>query len=662
MRGAWRRAPHRYTSTSRCLLLCLAVLSFRKRVNVFLGLERACAPCRADDASDRQLWPSTINGHRYTATARLATGPVAGKCTPVTDGVRSGASKITRHASKLRQQISKLPWVYVGLGLAIFLLPNAVGAALAVGSLYIAKRRPAQSASKEPETSEAWRTIVPGGGDGDSSSIPRVVTGTCYTYSEPFLNAILVETWPVLTEYISTLLRSNVERALEKKLPRFLKGAQFGDLDFGDTAIRVEQISVQPFVNQTYLGESRDMEIECQVVWDTDIAVSLSLGGKTVNLGVDRIDVNGRLCIYLNNALARLPFYSGVRIYFASTPDISVEIAGGDPKWLDWVERIIADVVKQQLSSRLVLPNILAIQMDRRHEETWFQLKRVLPHGVITVHICQAEDLAAADTSLLPWQPDSSDPYFEMQIGAQTWATTVRANTLNPKWNEAEGTHTFVVHDLSRQLLTLKCFDEDTGTRDDFLGDVSVNLKEMVPVKAEPEWLPLEHTPKGYGGRVQIRFVSWSTLTLDANSLNAVTRDGRVAVLFVGVSRVSLRRNSLSDWPNLDSAYIQVEISSPRYAFSWKSRRVRADSSGVAVLEQVLPPAVMPRGAIGDLQCRVLAKHPNTRDGNAVLNEVASYSIEKLLVCGDCTDKPCLNINGVAELELIVQARASVPS
>merc|ERR1719172_109896 len=110
------------------------------------------------------------------------------------------------------------------------------------------------------------------------------------------------------------------------------------------------------------------------------------------------------MCVYLKRALPRVPFYTGLRLYFADAPRVYLDFTGG--RVGDWLERIISSVIVAQLGKRLVLPEAINILLDKgkaSDPEGWFQLHRILPEGVVRVSVSEAEDLAAMD-GMMPWQ------------------------------------------------------------------------------------------------------------------------------------------------------------------------------------------------------------------------------------------------------------------
>ena len=67
----------------------------------------------------------------------------------------------------------------------------------------------------------------------------------------------------------------------------------------------------------------------------------------------------------------------------------------------------------------------------------------------------------------------SSDPYVKFRCGRFKYRSAVIHRNLNPEWNES---FTFKTTDLSHAPLTIRVYDYDFGSLDDFMGRTSVNL------------------------------------------------------------------------------------------------------------------------------------------------------------------------------------------
>ena len=81
-----------------------------------------------------------------------------------------------------------------------------------------------------------------------------------------------------------------------------------------------------------------------------------------------------------------------------------------------------------------------------------------------------AVDLPHVD---LPHCTGSSDPYVKFKCHSFKYRSSVIYRNLNPEWSEA---FSFKIADPSHTPLTLKVYDHDFGSLDDFMGRGSVDL------------------------------------------------------------------------------------------------------------------------------------------------------------------------------------------
>lgn len=114
--------------------------------------------------------------------------------------------------------------------------------------------------------------------------------------------------------------------------------------------------------------------------------------------------------------------------------------------------------------------------------------------GQLRIDLFEAENVEAADRS------GKSDPYCEVRINDhKVFKTDIKKKTLNPVWNE------FCQVDLRNKLkdvVELRIYDWDIGpAKDDFLGSVKLDLKDLEAMKKTPQTLSLD----GHRGHLKIQ-------------------------------------------------------------------------------------------------------------------------------------------------------------
>eukprot|EP01105_Mastigella_eilhardi_P020016 TRINITY_DN4741_c0_g1_i1.p1 TRINITY_DN4741_c0_g1~~TRINITY_DN4741_c0_g1_i1.p1 ORF type:complete len:1062 (-),score=244.48 TRINITY_DN4741_c0_g1_i1:53-3190(-) len=105
--------------------------------------------------------------------------------------------------------------------------------------------------------------------------------------------------------------------------------------------------------------------------------------------------------------------------------------------------------------------------------------------GVAILRVIEAKNLTAMDMNGL------SDPYVVVSYGKQTHKTKIVTKTLDPVWNEDV---VFKVEE-GDQPITFAVWDWDRLSEDDRIGDTSLFLSEIEPMKGYDVWADLNQDP-----------------------------------------------------------------------------------------------------------------------------------------------------------------------
>ena len=104
---------------------------------------------------------------------------------------------------------------------------------------------------------------------------------------------------------------------------------------------------------------------------------------------------------------------------------------------------------------------------------TWLeQNERLIANGTLTLTLLSGKGLMAADAN------GFSDPYVKLTLGKVHKKSKTVPKTLNPMWDEPfefKG----LLAELADQSLHLECFDHDTFSKDDKLGDAHIQLSAL---------------------------------------------------------------------------------------------------------------------------------------------------------------------------------------
>lgn len=370
---------------------------------------------------------------------------------------------------------------------------------------------------------------------------------------DDWMNDLLLELWPSIGQYIANLLKTSVEPAIKNAVPSVLRNVHFESIEFGTKPVqfkshRIIKNSTSFSKNALQMcsvasfSEVLNLELQMELVYEGNANVLLAVSGA--KLGVSNISLRGPMVIRMWHLIPRPPFFYGLSIYFPNPPVLEMTwegIAG----MLDAFSAIPSQVEKvalRQLCNRLVLPNRIAVVTAAAVENAdIFWLKRPSYHGILSITVLQAESLAVGDPSWVPGLQGTSDPYVIVNLGAQEIRTKVKYRTLNPVWqNEV---HNFLVDDEKIQVASFAVYDYDHVGEDDFLGDASIPVSELLDrVGKGPMWVDLEDHggDEGHcrelGSRLQIEPI-WRPLFRDRDMAKQIPRgsDTITCVLYVGL-------------------------------------------------------------------------------------------------------------------------------
>ena len=134
--------------------------------------------------------------------------------------------------------------------------------------------------------------------------------------------------------------------------------------------------------------------------------------------------------------------------------------------------------------------------------------------GRMVVSLRGGENLVKADVIT-----GSSDPYVVVRCGSEKQKTAIKYHTLNPTWNQ---TFEFPVNPVQRVSgrMLLECRDHDLLSVDDFLGNATIELRD-VPDDGSTQELSLDLEGVAHGIlNISVRFVPMGT-ALDVAELAA---------------------------------------------------------------------------------------------------------------------------------------------
>ncbi|XP_074532053.1 extended synaptotagmin-1 isoform X2 [Halichoeres trimaculatus] len=114
--------------------------------------------------------------------------------------------------------------------------------------------------------------------------------------------------------------------------------------------------------------------------------------------------------------------------------------------------------------------------------------------GLLRIHLLEGQNLVPKDNLMGGMVKGKSDPYVKINIGGETFTSQVIKGNLNPVWNEM---YEVILTQLPGQELHVEMFDKDMDMKDDFMGRLKVNLKDIIDSQYIDQWYTLSDVKSG---------------------------------------------------------------------------------------------------------------------------------------------------------------------
>ncbi|CAJ1329224.1 unnamed protein product [Effrenium voratum] len=102
------------------------------------------------------------------------------------------------------------------------------------------------------------------------------------------------------------------------------------------------------------------LELDVKMVWNCNADIVLEVQG--IEIGIEKIRIDGTVRLQLRPLMPQLPTVGGVQITMMSPPNISWSFRGLlAALQVDVVSRVMRQVVADQISEMLVVPNLIFI-------------------------------------------------------------------------------------------------------------------------------------------------------------------------------------------------------------------------------------------------------------------------------------------------------------
>eukprot|EP00933_Yihiella_yeosuensis_P031168 TRINITY_DN2471_c3_g1_i1.p1 TRINITY_DN2471_c3_g1~~TRINITY_DN2471_c3_g1_i1.p1 ORF type:complete len:632 (+),score=92.14 TRINITY_DN2471_c3_g1_i1:192-1898(+) len=290
----------------------------------------------------------------------------------------------------------------------------------------------------------------------------------------PFLNNILDHFWPRVSTYVSEMVISQVQPALEEALPVALQGLRLETCNFGTEPLQFRKVKIVKEKQVTASGDKQNLVFMARLGWDGDCDITLSFAGT--RFGIKGLSIDGILLVELVGLMNQPPFFEGTRIFFNNVPEIDLEFQGCAAGIVNSsvVRNKIVEVVTNSIMDIMVVPNRMGYSVVP--DADIFMIKSPPAQGLLTLTIWSAQDLPSMDTTWFGGV-GKADPYVVIHCGSFTSRSPTIYKTLNPQWEHKVAV---LIFEPNHQRVKIEVSDEDLLTHDDFIGKLTIPVSEML--------------------------------------------------------------------------------------------------------------------------------------------------------------------------------------
>jgi len=314
---------------------------------------------------------------------------------------------------------------------------------------------------------------------------------------------------PNVVHIIKDVLHKEVEPAIDKDMSEEgEKGGKFKftKLDFGSEKPKWSNVSVHKSKE-----DGRKIVIDFDFVYNGDCDIEVRILGITS--GVSTITMEGRARLILSPIVKRMPMVGGIQFQFLSLPAIGYQFDGiADLADLPGVRSKIRRSLEKKIMKKIVFPNRASIALSDRSDAL---LVHTLPlTGLLGVRV-SVEDLPSKGGLRKVFKQGDPDVFCKIKLGGIERSTSVVKNSTSAAWDEW---FEFPVEILKGHSVEVQVWDEDSLSRDDFLGHIVASLDEDsiseddTPYSLEPH--PFKKSKADISGNVNIQ-TRWLPLTAE---------------------------------------------------------------------------------------------------------------------------------------------------
>jgi len=356
-----------------------------------------------------------------------------------------------------------------------------------------------------------------------------------------FLNDIVKQLWPNINVAVGKMVKDIVDPMFKQMLPGPLSSLHFTKIDLGTVPLVISNV-------KTSKTEHEGIKLDMNIEWDGKADIELD-GDMIPAVGVERVQLFGRLSILLAPITNVIPLIGALQVSFVNPPTLKLDFTGAaNVADFSAIDDSVRGVILGIINSMFTLPNRFLVKLDASND--YFKTY-LYPLGVLRVTVEKAwgfseESKGGAKKLFAKLTRAAPDCYAKTQVGAETeFRTKTINNKHSPSWNE---THDFVVSDMD-QCVKIEIYDHDVNG-DDEIGMAVTTVRESLAKGGKLE-LPLvtkEHEETS--GKVSLS-VEYFDYQADGSSFNASSHKGEgkysglATVLVAGATGIKGQRETL---------------------------------------------------------------------------------------------------------------------
>jgi len=319
--------------------------------------------------------------------------------------------------------------------------------------------------------------------------------GNTVSSEDPWAQDVISQLTPNISTFAKAAIRGRVEPTVQGTLQRHSKTSDGREL--GSTAFKIEELdfgSQKPTItNVTTLKNHHDdpgdgstpssiiVDFDLEYVGDSNIRVKV----MGIPSGVRDLTVSGRARVVMKPTTKKPPFFGGLQFCFLDDMAIDFDLEGlADICDWSFLRRKIRKSIIEDVSKQLVFPNKVFVPMSGAADP--MLVKCFDPKGVLAVKVCSATGLPEKGGLRSLVGQGKPDTYVITKLGADKYQTPVVKNDAEPVWQDPEWYYFLLEHPGGHKVKFM-VYDEDSFSKDDFLGRAIAPLEGITDVEGEQE-------------------------------------------------------------------------------------------------------------------------------------------------------------------------------